>query len=84
MYNHENYTNAPPLTLQSIDRYAKGRIPPGSFLIAVLENDLRMAMGRADRRNREALWDVVRYCVNEIPSSCWGSPELVNQWLEGD
>lgn len=83
MYNHENYTKVPPLTLKSIDRYARERIPPGGFLRAVLKNDLRMAVAKADNRNRKALWDIVRYCMNEIPSKCWGSPEVVKEWMEG-
>lgn len=54
--------------------------PPGSFLTAVLCNDLKEACARADDHNRYALFDIVFYLYNECPSLCWGSYEKVDAW----
>jgi len=72
----------PEHTIGSIDRYIDQRIEPGGFLRAVLENNLKEAMGRADSINREALFDIVAYLYNCVPTTCWGSPEKVKDWLE--
>jgi hypothetical protein len=68
-------------TLDALDRYVNDHLEPGSFLRAVLENDLREAFGRADYANRYALYDIVSYCWNYIPYKCWGSPKAVKAWL---
>jgi hypothetical protein len=62
-------------------RYLVHRLQPGHFLTAVLENDLREAMGRADEQSRAGLFQIVKFLYNDAPSICWGSPERVQQWL---
>lgn len=69
-------------TKEAIDRYVKDRIPPGGFLYAVLTNDLFEAVGRADERNRHALFDICNYIYNEIPLGCWGNSKIVEEWLK--
>lgn len=66
---------------ESLKRYVENRIEPGGFLRSVLENDLFRAMGSADHINRHRLWEICRYIYNELPANCWGSPEIVNNWL---
>ena len=61
--------------------YLEHGIEPGSFLYAVLCNDLKGALSRADHINAAHLGNIVSYCYNEIPSDAWGSPEKVNRWL---
>lgn len=56
-------------------------ISPGSFGLAVLENDLREACARADEENQRALYRHVYFLYNYAPSGCWGSPEQVNEWI---
>ncbi len=73
--------DAPPQIVAGIRRYVDERIPPGGFVTAVLENDLKEAFARADRGNIAAMFEIVTYCYNEIPASCWGSPEAVEAWL---
>lgn len=65
---------------ESIDRYVKHGIPTGSFLNAVLENNLKEAVGRADHHAILNLKDIVIYLYNDVPSTCWGSPEKVKNW----
>jgi hypothetical protein len=64
-----------------LDAYINDHLPVGSFLTAVLENNLSKAVGRADSRNLPLLADYVRYLYNEAPNACWGSRERVAQWL---
>jgi hypothetical protein len=65
----------------SLDRYVNHKIETGSFLRAVLENDLLRAVGKADKENLKNLPEIVSYIYNELPSNCWGSPIWVKKWL---
>lgn len=76
-----SYERIPQLTLESLQRYASHGIPTGSFLHAVLCNDLMGAVGRADVWNRRALFAIVTYIHNEMPHNCHGSDALVEAWL---
>jgi hypothetical protein len=64
-----------------IVRYLLYGLPPGSFYMAVLTNDLCAAVGRADVENRIALADHVRFLYNCVPASAWGSQERVDKWM---
>lgn len=73
-----------PINIQKgIDRYVKEHTHTGSFLYAVLTNNLRESFNRADEESLAHLKDIVQYCHWEIPSSCWGSVEKVEIWLKG-
>ncbi|MES2531950.1 MAG: hypothetical protein V4636_13010 [Pseudomonadota bacterium] len=61
--------------------YLAAGIEPGSFLTAVLCNDLRGACMRADTTNQRRLYDYVFFLYNYAPSTCWGSPEKVDAWI---
>ena len=67
--------------MESLKRYIEHRIPTGGFLEAVLSNDLKEAIGRADEDNMRVLPEIVGWLYNEAPSSCWGSPQRVKEWL---
>ena len=73
----------PKHTLESLNRYVYDKIPPGSFLTAVLLNDLKGAFGKADDMNIANMYAILKHCYNNIPIDCWGSPENVAAWLEG-
>jgi len=62
--------------------YALYGVPPGSFLQAVLSNDLVEACNRADHQNQRALYDYVYVLYNAMPSAAWGSPEKVRAWID--
>ena len=74
----------PKNTLEGLERYVKDRIHPGDFLQAVLENDLALSFSKADDENRKAMFEIVNYIYNIIPSKCWGSSEQVRRWLDGN
>ena len=61
----------------SLDRYVNEGIMPGSFLRAVLTNDLAGAVFKADSKNLAALKDIMLYVYNEIPANAWGSTATV-------
>lgn len=73
----------PERILGALQRYVEDRIQPGGFMTAVLSNDLREAIARADDECLAALHTIVARLYNDVPSICWGSPEKVDAWLDG-
>jgi len=71
----------PSRMMSGIQRYVKKHTPPGSFLQAVIQNNLRKAVARADKENLANLPAFISYFYNEAPPSCWGSPEAYELWL---
>lgn len=67
--------------MASLDRYIYEGVPTGDFLRAVLENNLRESIGRADQDNLTMLPHIVAWLYNEAPSKCWGAPTKVDEWL---
>lgn len=63
-------------------RYVMYGCRPGSFLQAVLENDLVGAFDRADSDNAAAMRGYVMLLFNDLPSRCWGSQEKVAAWIQ--
>lgn len=72
----------PPHMVDGIKLYVEHGIEPGSFMYAVLTNDLRGAIGRADHINQNHIADIVSWLTSEVPSACWGSPERVRNWIK--
>lgn len=65
-----------------IVRYYENGIPPGGFLTAVINNDLQMAVGRADSTNKECLPAYIMWFYNEAPSGTWGYENAVRDYLQ--
>lgn len=76
-----NYEQLPGHIQGAMQRYIEKGIDPGSFLTAVLCNDLMGAMGKADEINRERLWDICCFVYNDAPSVCHGSIEAFQSWV---
>lgn len=81
MSQHEFLDNCPQDVQESLRLYVDHHIPPGDFLLAVLSNDLTESFARADLGNRMAMFWIVGYCYNHLPSGCWGSRAKVKEWL---
>jgi hypothetical protein len=64
-----------------IIRYYENGIPPGHFLSAVINNDLKEACWLADDENQHLLFNYVRWFYNYAPASSWGYPTAVKEWL---
>lgn len=71
----------PSHMIGGIYRYVAHRIEPGSFLMAVMENDFMEALARADEINVNCLKAYGMFIYNYVPSACHGSPEKVAAWL---
>ena len=65
----------------AIERYITHGIPPGSFLLAVIDNNLQEAIARADDENLRNLPAFVAFFYKETPLSCWGSPDIRRAWM---
>jgi hypothetical protein len=65
----------------AMQRYIDYGIEPGSFLSAVICNDLIGAVGRADDINKYRIGDYCRFLYNDAPSDCWGSPAKYQAWI---
>jgi len=74
-------TDIPSYTLAALERYRDGHCPVGDFLQAVIANDLRESLGRADEANTEALQKIVWWVYNELPSPAQGSAEAYREWI---
>ena len=72
----------PVYVRSGIANYMLRGIEPGSFVKAVLQNDLRCAILSADDINQHLLPDYVRFMCNYLPSAAWGSFEKYNAWIK--
>ena len=79
---HANWNLIPEHIRPGVELWISRGVPPGSFLSAVICNDLSGAIGRADSINGERLRDIVSFFYMEAPSPCWGSPEKAQAWAE--
>jgi hypothetical protein len=68
----------------AIVRYVEQSMPPGDFLQAVINNNLREACGRADEENKTLLAAYVMWFYNWAPSKCWGYPGAVKAWCSDE
>lgn len=76
----EEYKNIRLDTISALTRYINDGIPPGGFLTAVIQNDLKMAVSRADLDNQACLVAIVRLLYNHAPAGCWGRTGAVEDW----
>jgi hypothetical protein len=67
--------------MDGIKLYVERGIEPGSFLCAVIQNNLSQAVGLADPENLKNIPAYVSYLYNECPAPCWGSPEKMEAWI---
>ena len=68
--------------MDAIRNYIDKQIHPGSFLTGVICNDLKMAVMCADDENIKNIPAFTSYFYNEAPSNCWGSMDIMNNWLK--
>jgi hypothetical protein len=68
-------------TAEELWRYYNRHCPTGSFLEAVICNDLREACALADDKNLWILPVIVAWLYNHAPGGCWGSSEKYEAWV---
>ena len=71
----------PPYMHDGVALWITRGIEPGSFLSAVINNNLRGAVMRADDFNRDMLREWVGFFYNYAPSQCWGSQDKAREWM---
>ena len=71
----------PASMLGKLQAYVDRGEPVGGFLAAVLCNDLKEAVFRADSVNRSVLPDYVRLMYWDMPSQAHGSREKMDAWV---
>ena len=76
-----NYSKIPEHCREGMKRYIEQGIAPGSFLTAVLSNDLVGAFIKADDINALRMRDYCDFLYNEIPMPAWGSRLNVKTWI---
>ena len=64
-----------------VTRYILRRVPEGSFLAAVLCNDLKRACTHADSTNKRLLFNYMDFLYNYAPSGCFGSEAKYEAWI---
>lgn len=74
-------TDVPDSLHDGLRLYLDAHIQPGSFLLAVLRNDLAGAVKAADDDCQRALAAIVMWLYWNAPAACWGSPAAVTTWL---
>lgn len=67
-------------TIDTIHNWVDHGWEPGGFMTAVICNDLKDAVSRADCDNIQVIPQIVMYLYNCVPASCWGSPENFSNW----
>jgi len=77
-----NYAILPEHMQESMRRYIEEGARPGSFLSAVLENNLVRAFSRADEINSIYMINFARFLYNEAPLDAWGSEQAVRDWIQ--
>ena len=65
----------------AILRYIDDGIEPGSFMSAVICNDLKHAVAYADHWNIKNIPAYVSWFYNFAPQDCWGSYKEMETWI---
>ena len=72
----------PPHILRGLIRYRDEHIPVGSFLEAVLSNNLTGALASADEYSLYSLPFIHRWIRENMHKIAWGSRILYDQWIQ--
>ena len=81
MYKFRGYY-IPDQMMGSIKRYIEYGVIPGNFLQAIICNNLKEAVGKADDENIDNLPAYIGYFYNEAPTNCWGSHKRMVDWAD--
>lgn len=76
------YAYIPDNILDSLRMYIENKIPTGGFLQACLENNLYLAVCKADLESSKNLKIIISFINNELPSTSHGSPKAVKDFLK--
>jgi hypothetical protein len=75
------FSKVPEHTRGALERYFLYAFEPGSFVKAVLCNDLYSSVARADTWNKQALADIVSWIAKNAPEGSWGHEDYYKEWI---
>lgn len=85
-YKDERYETdgcyVPYHVMGGIVRYIESGLHPGSFLAAVITNDLGGVIANGDRESLENLVAIYKFFYNYCPSNCWGNEKKMSAWIK--
>ncbi len=72
----------PQHTKEALIRWVKdgNKYDHGSFLTALVSNDLMGSFSHADDINLNSMLDIVRWMHSQLPVICHGSQEKAKEW----
>tara|TARA_R110000824_G_scaffold167181_9_gene343998 strand:+ start:652 stop:963 length:312 start_codon:yes stop_codon:yes gene_type:complete len=79
--SEEYYLALPTRMLPPLYAYILDGKAPGHFLTAVICNNLRDAVNRADEENLNVLQVWIKLFYNHMPPECYGSQERMLAWM---
>jgi len=77
-----HYDMLPEHMRDGMKRYVENHVKPGRFLYLILCNDFVRALGYADSVNVTSAEAYARFLYLEAPGNCWGSMEIVENWVK--
>lgn len=80
---HEKYPHLQPPTryaIEAINRYIMHGDIQGSFITAVLANDLKNAVSNADNENINTIPALVVYLTWNVPAYAWGDYDNLDDY----
>lgn len=72
----------PELYVEPLYQWVYHAVKPGTFLESILRNDLMGTMGKSDPKNRQFVFDICRFLINEAPYMCFGDDEHFEAWKD--
>jgi hypothetical protein len=81
-FREGDYDSLPTRMLPILYGYVVDGRQPGSFLQAVIENNLNHALMFADAENFAALKSWSQFFYDHTPSQCWGSREIMQAYTQ--
>ena len=74
----------PEYMFSGLELYVRRGVLPGSFLTALLRNDLHGSFRQADPTNSKLIREWVLFLQEHVQAMCWGSRERVREWVYRD
>jgi hypothetical protein len=82
MFDTRLWDDIPDHCKEGLRAYIEKGEPVGSFLSALLSNDLKRTYEKADDTNIGRVKNYLMFLYNEAPSECWGSPDKYAGWQQ--
>ena len=73
----------PDYMAEGVYNYVEHGMKGGTFLNALFTNNLKGTLCYADKNNLSCVYEWVMFLTWCIPGNCWGSEEVVKEWIAG-